>query len=104
MATTVRTTKRLTLLHLPEHPAEEEMMLETLSEDRIDTISNPGDQRCLGGVRLCGAQRVPDLDHAPVDVPHPVDEQAQQPSDGRIDDETRGDRAQPGCSLVGRHD
>ena len=80
------------------------MMLKALRKDRIDTVGNLGDELCPGGVRRGGAQRVPYLDHALVDAPHPVDEQAQQSGDRRVYDATRRDRSQPGRSLVGGHD
>ncbi len=76
-------------------------MLEPFRQYRIDTVGNLRDQFCLGGTCLCGAQRVPHLNYAQVDAPHQVDEQAQQPCDCCVDDETCRNRPLPGSSLVG---
>src|ERR1700729_853813 len=99
MTTTVRTTGRF--ISSPfDDPAEEQMVLQALGQHSFDAVGALWDQRRVGGICLRGAQRVPHLDHAPIDAPHSVDEKAEQTSHGTIDQEADGYRPHPGCLLV----
>ena len=53
--------------HLPEHPAEEQVVLEPLGEHRLHALGGDGDQGGVLGVGRRGLERAADLEHPLVD-------------------------------------
>src|SRR5215471_19026746 len=71
------------------------MVLQALGEHGLYSAGDLRDQGRVRRVGRGGLERVPDLDHPPVDDLHEVNQQAQQAGDREHDDEAHDDHAHP---------